>query len=233
MKKRVKRLAPWLVPIYSSIYWKFILRPRWNRMGMAVFAEHFNRNGWNCSESVSGEGSTLAQTEAIRLALPSLVSDLNVGSLLDIPCGDFNWMRLLDIPVRYTGADIVPELVASNSVFASERRTFVQLDISRDSLPRVDLVLCRDCLVHFSYADIFRTFDNLKRSGSKYLLTTTHVAATNRDIVTGEWRPVNLQRPPFCLTNPLELIDEHCVNPAAPDKHLGLWHVSELPASDR
>jgi len=233
IKKTVRRLAPWLVPIYRSIYHKLVLRPRWNRMGMSVFSEHFHNNGWKCSESVSGTGSTLGQTEAIRAALPSLISELRVGSLLDIPCGDFNWMRVLDLPIHYVGADIVPELVALNSAFASERRSFVQLDISRDALPTVDMVLCRDCLVHFSYADIFSAFENLKRSGSKYLLTTTHPEATNRDIVTGEWRPINLQRPPFCLSQPLRLIEEHCPNPFAPDKCLGLWRVGELPASPR
>jgi hypothetical protein len=34
--------------------------------------------------------------------------------LLDIPCGDFNWMKLLNLGVDYIGADIVGELIAEN-----------------------------------------------------------------------------------------------------------------------
>jgi hypothetical protein len=46
-------------------------------------------------------------------------------------------------------------------------------DLTRDPLPKVDLVLCRDCLVHLSFDDIYESLDNLRRSGSMLLLTTT------------------------------------------------------------
>ena len=37
------------------------------------------------------------------------------ASLLDAPCGDFNWMRHVPLGgVSYTGADVVPELIARN-----------------------------------------------------------------------------------------------------------------------
>ena len=53
------------------------------------------------------------------------------------------------------GADVVPELVAANQArHASPRRAFLRLDLTRDALPAADAVLCRDCLVHFSFAGV-------------------------------------------------------------------------------
>lgn len=144
-------------------------------------------------------------------------------------------MRHVDLgTIRYVGADVVPEIIAANRQgFATRTRTFLCLDISRDRLPRVDVILCRDCLVHMAFADIAATFANFRRSGSTYLLTTTFTGPRdNRDIATGAWRPLNLERPPFDLPPPLRLIDEHCQEGggAYRDKHLGLWKIGDLPA---
>lgn len=230
IKKWVKRHFPWLVPAYSYAVWNFVIRPRWRRMGMAVFTEHFRENGWGSDESVSGEGSTVEQTAAIRAALPDIIRDHQIRTMLDIPCGDFNWMKLLALPVTYTGADIVDEIVAMNqSRFSSPSRSFVTLDLTVERLPDVDLILCRDCLFHFSFQHVAAALANIKASGARFLLTTTNTQLDrNRDIVTGEWRRLNLQLPPFSLPEPILLIDEKCPNPLSPDKHLGLWRVSEL-----
>ena len=70
-------------------------------------------------------------------ALPALVKELGVRSLLDAPCGDFNWMRHVDLDgVEYTGGDVVPELVARNrELYGAAGRRFVTLDLTRDPLP--------------------------------------------------------------------------------------------------
>ena len=66
-------------------------------------------------------------------------------------------------------------------------------DITRDALPRADVILCRDCLVHFSFKDIFAAIDNFKKSQSRYLLATTFIAfSENLDVATGEWRRLNM-----------------------------------------
>jgi hypothetical protein len=229
-KALVKRRAPWLVPGYSYIVWQFFIRPRWRKMGMAVFTEHFRTNGWGNLESVSGSGSTLAGTVAVRDALPAVLTQHDVRTMLDIPCGDFNWLNAVDLPVRYVGADVVSEIVAMNSArFSAGGRSFVQLDLTTDVLPRADLILCRDCLFHFSFSDIAHALANIKRSGARLLLTTTNTELErNRDIVTGEWRRLNLQAAPFSLPAPLMLIDERCTDPGASDKQLGLWRIADL-----
>lgn len=137
---------------------------------------------------------------------------------------------MLDLPVAYIGADVVDEIIAENQEkFCSDKRSFVKLDLTTGPLPQVDLILCRDCLFHFSFEHIFKALDQIKRSGSTYLLTTTNTRLErNRDIVTGEWRRLNLEAPPFSLPKPLMLLDEKCPNPASPDKQMGLWRISEL-----
>lgn len=236
--KMIQRNALSLVPIYRffhPIFYKFyyamVVRRRWRRMGMDVFTMHFRENRyWGSDESRSGEGSTLTQTEVIRREFPRLVADYQVQSVLDIPCGDFNWMRTVDPNISYTGADIVDEIVRANQEkYTCGNRSFVKLNLTRDDLPKTDLVLCRDCLFHFSEQDIFLALDRIKRSGSTYLLTTTNTAVIKKqDIVTGEFRRLNLQIPPFDFPEPLLLIDEKCPNPKIPDKHIGLWRIADL-----
>lgn len=199
-----------------------------------IFTNIYQKNTWGDQSSYSGTGSNLDQTAAIRRAIPLLVHDLGCRSLLDIPCGDFFWMSQTDLEVEhYIGADIVETLIIRNQErYGQPQRTFVKLNIMSDPLPQADLVLCRDCLVHFSFTDIGRALNNLKLSGSTYLLTTTFVdRPKNEDISTGDWRPLNLQAAPFCFPAPLQLIDEQCTEGGGmhADKHLALWRIADLP----
>jgi len=192
------------------------------------FTAIYRSNAWKDPTSVSGPGSTLRETAAVRRQLPALVEQLGIRSILDIPCGDFNWMREVSLGIdKYIGADVVEEIVTANRrQFASDRCTFVKLDVTHDRLPAVDLVLCRDCLVHFSFADIFLALQNIARSRPQYLLTTTFPETQhNADIATGQWRRLNLQRPPFSLPDPLKIISEECPLEGFADKSLGLYSL--------
>lgn len=193
----------------------------------AIFSEIYEKNLWADEQSVSGRGSRLERTEAIRLALPTLLKELNARTLLDVPCGDFNWMRHTALgPVKYTGADVVPSLIARNQrLYGNKNINFMVLDITRDRIPQVDLILCRDCFIHLSFADIDLAIANFKRSGTEYLLATTHTSVNeNEDIDTGAWRSVNLQRQPFSFPDPLRVITED-VQLA---KYLGVWRIDDL-----
>lgn len=185
--------------------------------------------------SPSGRGSTLAETTVIREALPRVVANYNVRSMLDIPCGNGHWMSQVVMDLEhYIGADVVGDLVAECCTrwpkSASTATEFVRLDLIEDQLPSVDLVFCRDCLVHLSFAHASATLENVKASGSKYLLTTTFPGRQNFDIVTGEWRAIDLQAKPFEFPPPLLLLNEQCVDPPGySDKSMGLWRISDLP----
>jgi hypothetical protein len=198
-------------------------------------SERFERivrtNLWGADSSRSGLGSQLATTGELRDALPAFFHRHGVTSLLDAPCGDFTWLSTIDLPIPYIGADIVSALVHENERRfggpASNRR-FVHLDLTRDPLPRADIVLCRDCLVHLSFDNVFRALDNIRASGARYLLTTTFLEhERNEDIEDGDWRMLNLRQAPFNLPAPLDLLIEGCVegDGAYADKALGLWKL--------
>ncbi len=198
------------------------------------FTRIYERNTFGAAESHSGEGSTMDQTATIRREIPALLRELGAKSLLDAPCGDFNWMRHVDLGVeRYTGVDIVIDLIAADQrKYGAAGREFLCRDLIRDRLPAADVVLCRDCLVHLDFRDAQRMLRNFKRSGARYLLTTTFTAReSNQDLVEDMiWRTLNLERAPFNLPAPLRLINENCTeaNGAFADKCLGLWRLEDV-----
>jgi hypothetical protein len=200
----------------------------------AVFTRVYRRNVWGNAESVSGAGSTARRGEAFRGDLIGLLRRLDARVLLDAPCGDFNWIGpVADAVPRYVGVDVVPELIERvRAMHGSERRAFIRADLARDPLPRADVILCRDGLVHFSFGEIRAALRNFGRSGATYLLATTFVdTARNVDIRTGGgWRALNLQAPPFSFPEPLELIDERCIDYGGRyrDKRLGLWRMEAV-----
>ncbi|HEY0461057.1 MAG TPA: glycosyltransferase [Pyrinomonadaceae bacterium] len=184
-------------------------------------------------ESLSGPGSSLAQTAEIRRRLPILFAFLDINSMTDAPCGDFNWLREVDLRLSsYCGIDVAPSVIEQNRQnFENAQRTFRALDITRDFLPPSDLILCRDCLVHLPFERIFAALRQFCQSGAKYLLTT-HFSNTkvNTDIQTGDWRTLNFTQPPFNFGAPLYQINEHCTENGGKyaDKSLGLWLISDI-----
>jgi SAM-dependent methyltransferase len=207
------------------------LNPR--RRIRAAFTQHYRLKDWLEPETVSGRGSTLHRTAAIRRELPALFRELGVRSVLDAGCGDFNWFPTLETALdSYVGVEVVEELAAANQgLHGNDRCRFVSLDVTRDDLPRVDLVLCRDCLVHLKNRQVRAALRNFRRSGSSYLLATTFTEAhPNDDVPLGGWRPLNLERAPFNLGPPLRLISEResVEDERYLDKSLGLWDLQGL-----
>jgi len=171
-------------------------------------------------------------TTTIRKELPILATQLGVSSILDIPCGDFNWMQTVNFgSCKYIGADIVEELVSRNSQqYASNDRKFIKLNIVNDELPKVDLVLCRDLFVHLPYSDIAKALNNIRKSRSKYFLTTSHFLTTkNHDMLAGQYRPINLLLPSFSFPAPIRIIYEDLPEGYTnTGKTLSLWKVSDI-----
>jgi hypothetical protein len=179
-----------------------------NTLSTDVFTNIHDKNHWQSKGTISGPGSELAETEDVRALLPALIQRLGIRTLLDAPCGDFYWMSQVDLgSCSYIGAEVVPGLVESNEKnFGTRNRSFIFADLTRDDLPKADMILCRDCLIHMNFRDAKATLSNLRRSGSKYLLTTSDPSVTeNRPIKTGEYHSINLELPPFSMGMPLEV----------------------------
>ena len=199
-----------------------------------IFIDFYANRSWGESASLSGDGSDLTQTATIREEIPILLRRYNCDTMVDAPCGDFFWMRMVDLPVsKYTGVELVQEVIDFiQSKFSNEKYQFMQLDLTKGVIPKADMVLCRDCLVHLSYADIARAIRGFKASGSKYLLTTSFINRDyNYEIKTGEWHPLNLIKPPFNFPIPIAIIVENCTEDRGRyrDKTLCLWRIADLP----
>lgn len=197
------------------------------------FKEFYMDNKFGAVESFSGGGSSLFQTRIVRRELPRILQHLQVRTMLDIPCGDFNWMQHVELgTVRYIGGDIVAELISRNKErHGSAERIFECLDAVNGPLPTADLIFCRDCLVHLPFVDAVSTLKTFKESGARWLLSTTFIKQTeNHDLAGCLWRPLNLCLPPFNLPEPVMVLDEKCVEDGGifPDKALGLWDLYAL-----
>jgi len=183
--------------------------------------------------SLSGAGSNFDATENIRRELPILLSELNIGSMLDLPCGDLYWMSEIDLcDVKYIGADIVPDVIKENqSKFNSNKKKFIELNIIQDQLPTVDLVFVRDCLVHLEEQQIIDSIKNVINSGSVYFASTTYpkIAENHKPINKDRWRQLNLTLPPFSLPEPIKYLDDSYSNISLDvDKCIGVWKIDDL-----
>jgi hypothetical protein len=215
-------------------YVQFKRNRRWkNKSAEEVFTTIYQGNSWGGHQSVSGRGSDDDQTAVIAREIPNIITQLKVQSMLDIPCGDFHWMKNVDLRgATYIGADIVTDLVnKNNEQYKTDKISFQHLNLIEGPLPVMDLIFCRDCLVHFSYDHIFGALRTIASSGSKYLATTSFNARTaNEDIVTGNWRALNLRVAPFNFPAPLIEIDEKCTEGGNlyADKTTSVWKIEDL-----
>lgn len=215
----------------ASRFIKFGLRSR-----KAAFEDIFASRYWGDKESISGVGSSLAQTENIRRELPKLVKEFGIKTILDAPCGDLYWMSLIldEMGVDYIGGDIVPDVVnIARERSQYNRSRFIELDIVKDELPPADLWVCRDVLFHLSFKNIRDTFANFARSEVKYILVTSHIGdhIANRNIASGDFRQLNLLRRPIGLPEDKVLYRFDDYAPPAPPREMLLFHRDDLKQS--
>lgn len=198
------------------------------------FERIYTTNLWSDPETRSGVGSSLDSTRVVRAKLPAALRSLECRVLLDVPCGDFAWMEHVDLSgIQYIGGDIVPGIIAENERrHAAASRRFVNLDLTLDALPDADVLLCRDCLVHLSYANIRGVLTNVARSPIRYILMTSFPGrGDNKDVEDGDWRPLDFEAPPFSFPEPHLTLVEECTEEdgAYADKSLVAWSVEDIP----
>jgi len=194
------------------------------------FSDIYANNYWNRGKAhvpSSGGGSSVAATAPLRDRLPGLLTELEAQTFMDVGCGDYTWMRTLELPCPYIGVDIVASVIAANqAAFGDERHSFFQRNAIADDLPEADVVLCRDMIFHLSLADGQSALKNILSKPRRYLISTTDtVTDINGEIITGDFRARNLLRAPFNLPAPVELIDDSLVEPG---RKIGVWRAEDV-----
>jgi len=198
------------------------------------FEQVYKNNLFKGDDSLSGTGSNLDQTIVLRRELIPLLKKLDIKTFLDVPCGDFSWMRYIYFEdIVYMGGDIVEILVKENQKqYGNASRHFLHIDLMTSALPKVDAIFCRDCFVHLNYSQIFKAIRNIKKSGATYFMTTTFTnRKNNQDLLQGIWRPLNLQKYPFNFSEPIEILNEECPEGGKGewmDKCIGVWRIDTL-----
>ena len=198
----------------------------------------FETKDWSEGQAAprSGFGSSIAYTTQIRAFLPDLFVRHGVRHFVDAPCGDWHWMREVDLSgVNYLGIDISEELIAANvTAHARDGVRFAVSDITSDPLPKADLLMCRDCLFHLKFWLRWEFFRNFAASGTKLLLTTFHHIDRNRNVRrNGDFAKFDPALPPFCFEPPVEVVHEtvetdadgklRLSNPRGGPRSMGLW----------
>jgi SAM-dependent methyltransferase len=170
-------------------------------------------------ESASGPGSSLAAAKPALNLLRRTLRHRHLASVLDLGCGDWNWMQALALPgvgrdlqVRYEGWEASPELVNELNVRHGRPGMieFMARDITTAPLPKVDLIIARDVLFHLSVAQALPLVDRIRESCRYFLSTSFLGLKENGDISSylpiNGWgfHKINLNVAPFNLAESME-----------------------------
>ena len=202
----------------KSAYLHLWILPRIHRTyGTLSVAETFQNiyraKAWgdNGGPFCSGSGSRGPVSQQYCAFIVKFIRDHRIQSIVDLGCGDFAiGKQIVEASgVRYTGVDIVPELIEHHkSTVRDPRASFRCADITNDMLPTADLCLVRQVLQHLSNDEIMRALTNL-RNFSRVLISEDvpdRPKSFNRDKPHGPdvrsyyGSGVYIERPPFSCT---------------------------------
>jgi SAM-dependent methyltransferase len=172
----------------------------------AAFDDIYKSAAWGKNaEGVgnSGFGSKLQTTLLYRTFLAQMMKDLKVQSVVDAGCGDWEFSQAIDwTGIDYKGYDIVPAVVEHDKqTYGKPNIQFFNADIIETDLPPADLLISKHVLQHLPSADV-QKFLTKQLPKYKYIVLTDGVnrdtmSSTNPDIKPGQYRPLDLTKPPF------------------------------------
>jgi SAM-dependent methyltransferase len=165
-----------------------------------AFEDIYRKGYWGFG---SGHGSLPKVTKGYRSFIEQFIVERGVKSVVDLGCGDWQFSRLIDWKgIDYLGLDIVPSVIDRNRV--SFKRPGIRFEIAPanwQDLPAADLLICKDVLQHLTGETIRKFLTVLPRY--RLALLTNDVSPDsqiNIDIQDGQYRPLDLRRPPFELS---------------------------------
>jgi len=158
-------------------------------------------------ETYSGPGSLLENTDLLIENLNLFIKDFDIKSIIDVPCGDFNYMSKVNLDdIEYLGLDISENAInLCNLKNNNSNINFKVFDATIEKLPYADLILIKDLFLHLSFEHINKILDNVKSSGCKYFATSRYAYGNeiNRDKTSSlTARSIEITTEPFNFNYP-------------------------------
>ena len=221
---KLRRIINLILDVYRTIVISLIDKNK-------KFTYIYNSKYWKGMNdgSLSGAGSNENTTHRIKHELQKFFVENDIKSVLDIPCGDWKWMSTMNFEnIDYVGCDVVTEMINHNKkLYEKNNIKFVVQNLLKDDLPRADMIIVRDLLVHLDNSDIRQCLNNIKKANFKYIAITNYplLKSQLRDKFLGDkWRPINLNINPFNLPkSDYNLDDTSNVQDHDKDKYLSIW----------
>jgi len=152
----------------------------------------------------AGPMATMEASEPFRDWLPGVLADLGITTMLDAPCGCWTWMQHVDLgTVKHQGWDVEPTIVERNQQnHGRDNVQFSQANLLTEvKIPEVDLILCRDFMMHLPDPQIVDLLEKFVASGSKYLLASNFPGSTEEFAHNPESDPLKGDARTFDLRN--------------------------------
>ena len=161
------------------------------------FSEVYKKELWGKGKT-SGSGSDAENNKPYREYLQKLLDELEPETVTDLGCGYWDSNALIDWKeIRYTGIDVVESVLDSNRRECNNENCSFILG-NEKKLPGGDLLILKDVMIHWSNERISEFLSNVK--GYKNILITNDVTEdvrVNQDIVSGQFRAVDIEKDPF------------------------------------
>lgn len=161
--------------------------------------------------------------------LQMVLKGFDIQSMIDIPCRNVEIVKEHDLGLKqYLGiTESKEEAQVLQARFGSQVRSFMNLQLTMDILPRADLILAWDLLCTLSPSQVRAALLSFKKSGAKFLLMSHFPELQkNHKNRTGAFQPVNWKLPPYHFPEPIIQIIHHREQEI---EALSLWSLESLP----
>tara|TARA_R110000772_G_scaffold2410_1_gene8312 strand:+ start:34647 stop:35249 length:603 start_codon:yes stop_codon:yes gene_type:complete len=182
-----------------------------------IFSEIYDKKAW---VEGSGPGSTIEYCIPLIVFLSGYIKENNIKSMVDIGCGDIQWMSNIfnNLNISYTGIDVVDNVININKGnYPNE--TFICADIFTmdiGDIPDSDMYFMKDVLQHWTNDMIQTWLDRFFEEKPNAHFLTINCDLDNilkfmpehshdRELKVGEFSPLNKNKYPLSNYKPIEL----------------------------
>lgn len=202
--------------VYALLHWvqTIVGPPDDGLQAHRNFDRIYNEGSWlrGDSESLgSGTGSTIVGNVAFVERLSELISEYDVRSIVDVGCGDFEFMNGVDLgDAAYHGWDVSATAIdlARRQPISGEVNVEFSVSGADQQYEPADLLVVKDVLQHLPLEAGLRIVSQLHKYKIAVLVNDFDETMRNEDtdfstglpMVPGGYRSIDVRRAPFNLT---------------------------------